>query len=82
MGVETLLPPRLEDPPGSPALFAGTNETTRPVLSTALLGVTPRVLRHKDTALGSFIASSSLCSRGKCQTCPRALLRWSRKDVG
>lgn len=47
-----------------------------------MLGITPQVLRHRDTALGSLIASSCLCSRGKCQTHPRPLLCWSRKDVG
>lgn len=81
-GAETLLPPGWEDLPGSPALSPGTKETTCPVLSTALLGITPQVLRHKDAALGGLIASSSLCSCGKCQTHLKALLCWSRRDMG
>lgn len=54
-----------EDPPGSAALSLGTEETTRTALSTALLGITPQVLRHKDIVLASLTASSSPCSGGK-----------------
>lgn len=41
----------------------------------------PQIPSNTDTALGSLTASSSPCSHGHCQTCPRALLCSNRKDV-